>query len=230
MWAVLPVLLLAAAAPAPPESASVFVWTLEAAQAQDRELAQVLSDRVVDALRRAEPSARVVHDRELQDVLARAGLLQLGQCTDCLVALEEGLSVRRVLTGRLARLGGLLAVSLSLVDTGSADVVASVQELLDPADPVALLAATDRLVAHLLQAEAARGMARCVDQTLDAAPPEASAEPPAPPPLTPPAALRDATSASAAALPLAVMPRAVHLPVPTRNALDERAQAAPASR
>ncbi|MEW5847536.1 MAG: hypothetical protein AB2A00_01940 [Myxococcota bacterium] len=134
----------------PRDDARALVWTFEVQDGVDSALAPLLTDALVVALRRSGEFSMVHSSADVQDILQRTPAERLGQCTACLASVQRLLAVSHVVVGRITRVGGQLAVSVKLVDTEGARVMASVLQLVPDPNEAALLRLMDVLASRLL--------------------------------------------------------------------------------
>ena len=150
MWSLI-ALALSAAHPAQPKIAVMDVVLKAGAPAG---AGQILSEAIVNEVRKREPGAQVISAEEIRSMIQVEGeKQQLGCRSDkelaCLAEIGGALGVERVVIGSLGRLGKTYVYSLKLVDVSRAQVLTSSSLNLATHEDDELLNATARLVADL---------------------------------------------------------------------------------
>lgn len=107
---------------------SLAVFELVAETGVSSSAAKVLTDYVVDKVRRRGAFSRVVSSREVEDVLSHEKQRQLMDCdtTSCTAEIAGALGVDLLLSGSLARMGSSYLLNLRIVNVRTAAAVSSV--------------------------------------------------------------------------------------------------------
>lgn len=138
-----------ASAPVPPTLA---IFPLEAATGVDPGTARVLTDFLVDEVRRTRVFSRVVSAQEIEALIGFERQRQLLDCADrsCLAEIAGTLGVDMVLGGSLAKLGGTFLCNLRVTETATALTRSSVTLRVKGESAEALLDAVRPSVLQLL--------------------------------------------------------------------------------
>jgi hypothetical protein len=141
-----------------PSQPTLAVFPLEAATGVEPGTARVLTDYLVDEVRRTKVFSRVVSAQEIESLIGFERQRQLLDCTErsCLAEIAGTLGVDMVLGGSVAKLGGTYLGNLRVTETGTALTRASVTMRVKGESPEALLDAVRPAVEQLL-AEAGLG-------------------------------------------------------------------------
>jgi TolB-like protein len=176
------------------------VVDLEAKAGVTKEQSELLTDTVLNELRKAQAFQRVVASREIQTILGMETQRQLLNCasTSCTAELAGALGVDFVLTGSAGRVGSYTMLNLKLLQNRTGTLVASVSARRCAPDAGPLVPAVRPAVRQML-AEAGLAPADATTERLE----EDCANPMAPlPPIAPVQPMHPASAVSSDATPL----------------------------
>lgn len=142
----------ASAAPPQARPPSVAVFALEPKNGVNRDSADLLTENLVQEIRRARAFSRVVSAKEIETVLGLEQRKQMMNCSDssCVAELADSLGVDFVLAGTVGRLGEYTVLNLQLVSAKTGVAVGSVSEKFHQRSEAALLEAVPPAVTSLL--------------------------------------------------------------------------------
>ncbi|MEW5851785.1 MAG: hypothetical protein AB2A00_23550 [Myxococcota bacterium] len=128
------------------------VLGLEARQGVHQDVALLLTDNLVSALRKSRRFSRVVASAEIQDTLSFELQRQAINCdaTSCIREIAGALGVDYIVTGNLGRLGGTWLFNARLINIRTAVAEGAVSRPVEGNDEGALLGAVDKIVVELL--------------------------------------------------------------------------------
>jgi hypothetical protein len=91
--------------------------------------ARIISDRIRSELVNS-GLFRIIERSEMDNILKEQGFQQSGACDDqkCLIEVGQLLGVDRIIAGTVGRLGDLFTISMRMIDVGSGEIVATVNE------------------------------------------------------------------------------------------------------
>lgn len=137
-----------AVAPAP----SVAVLALDAKTGVPPEMADLLSEKLVDEVRSANVFARVIGAKELETLVGFERQKQLVNCDNdsCLAELAGVLGVDMIVAGSVGKVGNTALLTLRLLDTKHATALASVSQSICALSDENVLHAMHPAVLHLL--------------------------------------------------------------------------------
>ncbi|MEW5854288.1 MAG: hypothetical protein AB2A00_36275 [Myxococcota bacterium] len=137
----------------PPPSPSVAVSSLENKTGVNADVAELLTDNVVNEVRQSRAFSRVVSAKEIQAALGYEQQKQLMNCNSesCMAQIAAALEVTHLITGNIGRLGGSYLFNLKLIDARTGVAAGAVAQRIPASSDEALLDTVRPSVDQLLR-------------------------------------------------------------------------------
>jgi TolB-like protein len=148
----LAVLVTMATPPVRPAGAEVAVFAFQARNGVPTDVAAIVTDHVVDVLRRTPGLRRVASWPELQALLSLEQAKQLVDCSEesCITEVMGALNVEYVVMGSVGRLGRHLVLNLQMLKVRTSMAVASISMRVCADDEGLILTALEHAVRNML--------------------------------------------------------------------------------